>query len=337
MSVLQVIWFLLIAVLLAVYAVLDGFDLGVGIWHPFAKGDAERRKLLSLIGPVWDGNEVWLLTGGGALFAAFPHVYATVFSAMYLPLMLVLFGLILRAVSIKFRSMEEAPAWRRKWDAAFFVGSALPALLFGVAVGNILRGMPVGITRNFEGTLLTLLNPYSLLIGVTGFAMLAMHGALFIALRAEGVLRERARVWAGRAWLAFISLLGASFAASLFLPQLRLNYLAFPPLWVLPVIVLGLAFAAGALNLRQAQAKAFLASSLTVFGTMALVMATIFPRMVYSLGRPGLSLTVANSSSSERTLGVMFVLAIIGMPIVIGYTIWAYRAFFGKAGNNSGY
>lgn len=337
MSALQVIWFILVAVLLAVYAVLDGFDLGVGIWHPFAKGDGERRKLMSLIGPVWDGNEVWLLTGGGALFAAFPHVYATVFSAMYLPLMLVLFGLILRAVSIKFRSMEEAPSWRRKWDAAFFVGSALPALLFGVAIGNILRGLPIGITRNFEGTLITLLNPYALLIGVTGFAMLAMHGALFITLRTEGQLLESARVWADRAWLAFISLLGASLAASIFLPQLRLNYLAFPPLWALPLIVMGLAFSAGALNLRQDQAKAFLASSLTIFGTMALVMATIFPRMVYSLGKPGLSLTVANASSSERTLGVMFVLAIIGMPIVIGYTIWAYRAFYGKAGTESGY
>lgn len=337
MSALQVIWFFLIALLLAVYAVLDGFDLGVGIWHPFAKSDGERRSLMNLIAPVWDGNEVWLLTGGGALFAAFPHVYATVFSATYLPLMLVLFGLILRAVSIKVRSMEEAPSWRRKWDAAFFIGSALPALLFGVAVGNILRGLPVGITRNFEGTLLTLLNPYALLIGVTGFAMLAMHGALFIALRAEGQLLARARIWAGRSWLAFISLLGASFTASLFMPQLRLNYVAFPPLWVLPVIVLGLAFTAGAMNLRQAQAKAFVASSLTVFGTMALVMATIFPRMVYSLGKPGLSLTVANASSSERTLGVMFLLAIIGMPIVIGYTIWAYRAFYGKAGAESGY
>jgi cytochrome bd ubiquinol oxidase subunit II len=337
MSALQVIWFILVAVLLAVYAVLDGFDLGVGIWHLFAKGDGERRSLMGLIGPVWDGNEVWLLTGGGALFAAFPHVYATVFSAMYLPLMLVLFGLILRAVSIKFRSMEEAPVWRRRWDVAFSVGSALPALLFGVAVGNILRGLPVGITRNFEGTLLTLLNPYALLIGVTGFAMLAMHGALFIALRTEGQLMVRANIWAGRAWLTFISLLGASFAASLFLPQLRINYLAFPPLWILPVIVLGLAFTAGVMNMRQSQAKAFLASSLTVLGTMALVMASMFPRMVYSLGRPGLSLTVANASSSEKTLGVMLLLAIIGMPIVIGYTIWAYRAFFGKAGAASGY
>ncbi len=337
MSELQITWFFIIALLLAVYAVLDGFDLGVGIWHLFAKGDGERRSLLNIIGPVWDGNEVWLVTGGGALFAAFPHVYATVFSAMYIPLMLVLLGLILRAVSIEFRSHEESPAWRGKWDAAFAFGSALPALLFGVAMGNILRGMPVGVSRNFEGTLLTLLNPYALLIGLTGFVMLAMHGALFIALNAEGELASRARRWAQAAWMAFIALLIASLAASLLLPQLRLNYEAFPLLWALPAIVLGCAVAAGILSMRGVALAAFIASSLTVFGTMALVMASIFPRMVYSLGKPGLSLTVANASSSERTLGVMLIMALIGMPIVIGYTIWVYRVFFGAKNAENGY
>jgi cytochrome d ubiquinol oxidase subunit II len=336
MSALQVIWFVLIAVLLATYAVLDGFDLGVGIWHLFAKGDG-RRTLLNAIGPFWDGNEVWLLTGGGAVFAAFPHVYATVFSALYLPLILVLLALILRAVSVEFRSMEESPAWRRSWDAAFAFGSALPALLFGVALGNIIRGLPIGITRNFEGNLLTLLNPYALLVGVTGFALLAMHGALYITVKTEGDLAERARVWAGRTWIALLLLYVASVAVSFTLPQALINYKAFPVLWLLPVIVLAVMFVPGVLNQQRKARAAFIFSAATVASVMVLVMATIFPRMVYSLGKPSLSLTVANASSSERTLLVMLILALLGMPFVVGYTIWVYKAFAGKAKAERGY
>jgi cytochrome d ubiquinol oxidase subunit II len=337
MSELQIIWFILIAILLATYTVLDGFDLGVGIWYLAVKGDDSRRTLLNAIGPFWDGNEVWLLTGGGALFAAFPHVYATVFSALYLPLILVLVGLILRAVSIEFRNMEESPAWRRRWDFAFALGSILPALLFGVALGNIIRGLPIGLTHSFEGNLLTLLSLYALLIGVTGFALLAMHGALYIVLKTEGSLAESARKWAGWTWIALLLLFITSIAASFLLPQALINYKAFPALWLLPIIVLGMVFLPGVLNQQRKARAAFAASAAAVAGVMVLVMATIFPRMVYSLGRPSLSLTVANASSSERTLAAMLIIALLGMPFVVGYTIWAYRAFAGKAKVERGY
>jgi len=177
MSFLQVAWYFLIGLFLLVYAILDGFDLGVGFWYLFAKKEDHRRLLLNAIGPVWDGNEVWLLTGGAAIFAAFPQIYATVFSGFYLALMLVIFGLIFRAVSIEFRDKGESPGWRNFWGAAFGIGSILAALLFGVAVGNILRGLPLDEHGNFTGTFFTLLNPYALLIGLLGFVMFATHGA----------------------------------------------------------------------------------------------------------------------------------------------------------------
>ena len=173
---LQVTWYFLIGFLLTVYAVLDGFDLGVGFWHLFTKSDEDRRVLLNAVGPVWDGNEVWLITGGGALFAAFPHVYATVFSGMYLALMLVLYALIFRAVSMEFRSKDPSARWRAGWDAAFSLGSVVPALLFGVALGNLLRGLLLDATKTYVGGFFNLLNPYALLIGVVGLAMIATHG-----------------------------------------------------------------------------------------------------------------------------------------------------------------
>ena len=206
MSTLQVIWFLLIGILLAGYAILDGFDLGVGFWHLFGKKDEERRIFIRSIGPVWDGNEVWLLTAGGALFAAFPPVNASVFSGFYLALVLVLLGLIFRVVSIEFRNQLEDPSWRRRWDLAFSLGSALPALLFGVALGNLVRGLLLDESGDYIGGFFALLNPYSLLVGVTGVAMFATHGALYLALKTEGELQVRARGWASRAWIAYLVL-----------------------------------------------------------------------------------------------------------------------------------
>ena len=331
MTALQVTWFFLIGVLLVGYAILDGFDLGVGIWHLFAKGDENRRKLLNAIGPVWDGNEVWLLTGGGAIFAAFPHVYATVFSGLYLAMLLLLLGLIFRAVSIEFRSKVASHRWRGIWDTAFAVGSALPALLFGVAMGNILRGLPLSESKDFAGTFFGLLNPYALMIGVLGFVMFATHGANYIVLKTEGQLADQARSWARRSSVAYLGLFIVAVVVTVITqPQLLANCRARPFLWVVPAVALIAIVMTGVANRRGQARDAFVWSTVSIAGLMAMCAAGIFPNIVPALNDPELSLTIANASSSARTLTVMLVVALIGMPLVLIYTGWIYYTFRGK-------
>jgi cytochrome d ubiquinol oxidase subunit II len=332
MSGLQVTWFLLIGLLLTVYAILDGFDLGVGFWHRFTRKDSDRRALLNAIGPVWDGNEVWLLTGGGAIFAAFPPVYASVFSGLYLALMLVLLALIFRAVSVEFRSKVESPAWRGAWDFAFSSGSSLIALLLGVALGNLLRGLPLDANGNFTGDFFTLLNPYAVLIGLTGFAMLIHHGALYIQLKTDGELSDRARHWAAFSWVLYLVLfLTAAIVTVASQPRLLVNYSAAPILWAIPILALACVVLAGVFNIKKRAGLAFIFSSLSIGGMMAIAGAALFPDLVPALGAPEHSLTLYNSSSSELTLKTMLILALIGMPLVLGYTIWIYKAFAGKS------
>jgi cytochrome d ubiquinol oxidase subunit II len=333
MSALQVIWFVLIGVLLTGYAVLDGFDLGVGCWHLFSRKDEDRRAQLNAIAPVWDGNEVWLLTGGGAIFAAFPHVYATVFSGFYLALMLVLLGLILRAVSVEFRGKEASPRWRAVCDVGFAVGSILPALLFGVAIGNVLRGLPLDEAKNFTGSFFSLLNPYALLIGLTGLAMFATHGAVYLTVKTSGELAERAKGWAAQAWAAFLALfVVATLTTIVMQPHLLKNYGALPALWIVPVITPLCIVMAGVLNRKGRAMQAFLASALSIAGVMAMIAIGLFPNLVPALNSPNLSLTIMNASSSELTLKVMFILALLGMPLVLAYTAWVYYIFRGKVG-----
>ncbi len=331
MSELQVIWFVLIGVLLAGYAVLDGFDLGVGFWHLFTKTDEDRRASLGTISPVWDGNEVWLLTGGGALFAAFPHVYATVFSGFYLALMLVIASLIARAVSVEYRSKDASPRWRAGWDCAFAAGSVTASLLFGVALGNVMRGLPLDEARNFTGNFFTLLNPYALLVGLTGVAMFATHGALYLRLKTEGNLSERAKGWAGKAAWAFMALFLVTLLVSIvFQPHLRTNYKAIPALWVIPLLALVCMAAVRVLNRADHAAGAFVCSAFSIVLVMAMVAIGLFPNLVPALNDSALSLTVSNSSSSPLTLKVMLIIALTGMPIVIAYTAWIYYIFRGK-------
>lgn len=321
---LQLIWFLLIGVLLVGYAILDGFDLGVGMLHLFiAKSDRERRVLLNSIGPVWDGNEVWLLTAGGAIFAAFPKVYATVFSGFYLALMLLLTALILRAVSLEFRSKVKAPSWRAMWDAAFAFGSFVPALLFGVAIGNLLRGVPIGVDGEFAGTFLGLLNPFSVNVGLLSVAMFLMQGASWLSLRTEDALRARAVRVARGAWAAFAALwvlvtIYARFEA----PHLWTNY-ANPLTWIAPLacaaFVAAYPFVSGG--------RAFLISSLAIAALIAIMGQALYPFMVPALGDLANSLTIRNASSTPLTLKVMLAIALMGMPFVVGYTIWIYRSF----------
>lgn len=333
MNALQLTWGLLIGVLLTGYVILDGFDLGVGFWYLFARKDEERRSLLAAIAPFWDGNEVWLVAAGGALFAAFPHAYATVFSGFYLPLMMVVVGLIFRAVSIEFRNESASLAWRKLWDAGFAFGSMVPALLFGVAAGNLLRGLPLDDSGNFAGSLRTLLNPYALLVGGTGLAMFATHGALYIATKTEGELEHRARRWAHRSWMVYVILLIGTVIATILGPA---HLFANAPAVVILLVVAGVAVGfVGLMNRRCESNRAFLSSCLAIAALFATMAAAIFPNLApASQGDP---LTIYNASSSPLTLKVMLIVAVIGMPIVLAYQIWVRQVFRGKVGAETSY
>lgn len=325
MIALQYTWFILLGVLFAGYAVLDGFDLGVGLWYPLVKKDEQRRSLLRAIGPVWDGNEVWLLTGGGALFAAFPPVYASVFSGFYLALLLVLLGLILRATGIEFRNKVASTGWHKIWDGAFFVGSFLPALLFGVALGNLVRGLELDSEGNYVGGFWALLNPYALTVGLAGLAMFATHGALYIILKTEGELRPQGRAWAARAWIAYLVLFLVCAAWSLAVYQRELAAWAAAAALVALFAIAGI----GYFNRAGSSLKAFICSALSIVALFCATGASLFPNLVPASNDPALSLTIFNASSSQNTLTIMLILTLIGMPMVVGYTIFIYRLFAG--------
>jgi len=325
-SALQVTWFIIIGLFLTVYAILDGFDLGAGFWHLFVKKDEERRTLLSAIGPFWDGNEVWLLTGGGAIFAAFPHVYATVFSGMYLALLFAIFSLIFRALSIEFRNKVDSDRWRKFWDVSFAIGSMLPAILFGVAAGNVLRGMELNSVMNYSGTFLDLLNPYALLAGLLSFSLFALHGAAYLAWKTKGDLPLQARRWAYMAGIASAAIFALFFISTIITqPHLMQNYYKHFYLWLLPLMALAALLKVLHSNVRGEDRNAFLASSFSIAAIMATMAVMLFPNTVIALGNPGLNLTVMNSSSSPLTLTVMLIIAAIGMPLVISYHVWSYK------------
>ena len=328
---LNMIWFLLVGVLIIGYAILDGFDLGVGVLHLFARSEEERRVHINAIGPVWDGNEVWLLTGGGALFAAFPIVYATVFSGFYLALMLLLVALIFRAVSMEFRGKVDSPGWKKAWDVAFGIGSLLPAVLFGVAFGNILRGIPLDAAHNYTGSFFTLLNPYAVLIGVLSLVLFTMHGAIYLAMKTEGGLQARIIRWITPLWMSTVGLyLIATLATMIESPFLFEGMLSNPLFYVLFLVLLAACLFIPVAAKAGRFGRAFTASSVTIAMMIGLSALSLFPRLVPALDDLPLSLTIYNASSSEATLTTMLVIALIGMPLVIAYTIFIYRAFKGK-------
>lgn len=326
LSLLQNIWYILIGVLLIGYSILDGFDLGIGSLLSFlAKNETDKRTLYNAIGPFWDGNEVWLLTGGGALFAAFPHVYATVFSGFYLALMLVLFALIFRAVALEFGSHDEK---RKKfWEWAFVIGSFLPALLYGVALGNVLVGIPLDDRMEFTGNFFTLLRPFPLIVGLLGLTAILMQGATYAAMKTEGQLQQNAKKAINILWVVFIVLLTLSFiAALLFKSGVAGNVLAY----IAALVVLVAWYLVKRANQQGKEGQAFFMSSLAFLGLWGIVGAIHYPNLVTASNDPNLSLTISNASSTQLTLTVMFIIAVIGMPIVISYTIYAYRVFKGK-------
>ncbi len=330
-SFLQVIWFLLIGVLFTGYAILDGFDLGVGVLSLFAKGDRERRIHLNAIGPVWDGNEVWLLTGTGALFAAFPVVYATVLSGFYLAIMLLLVALIFRAVSMEFRGKVESPAWRSVWDWCFGLGSLVAALLFGVAFGNILRGVPLAADGAYLGNFFTLLNPFSIVVGLLSLVLFVMHGALYMRTKVEGELLDRITGWASKSWFAVVGLYVVATLLGIFSAKfLFAGLLANAVFWLLFIILMvSIVYIPFAINQRK-PLTAFLASSLVILCMLGLGGVSLFPMIVPSSIDLAYSLTITNASSTPRALTTMLIIALIGMPLVIAYTWYIYRVFKGK-------
>jgi len=328
---LNTVWFSLVGVLLIGYAVLDGFDLGVGALHLFARGETERRTALNAIGPFWDGNEVWLVTGGGALFAAFPHVYATAFSGFYVAFMLFLFVIIFRATAIEFRGKVEGAGWRAMWDALFSAASAFIALLAGVALGNVARGIPIGPDKEFAGGFLGLLNPYALLVGLTTLALFAMHGAIYLSLKTEGEFNERVRGWAGRAVSAFIVLYVILTAATLLsLPHMTARFKESPLLLTVPAVtVLALANVVREMR-RRRDLRALVSSGVVIAGLLVLFGTGIYPKILISTISPEYSLDIYNAASSQKTLKIMLTIAAIGMPLVVAYTAGIYWTFRGK-------
>ena len=328
---LNTIWFLLVGILFTGYAILDGFDFGVGILHLFVKKDEDRRILLNSIGPVWDGNEVWLVTGGGALFAAFPGAYATVFSGFYNAFMLLLSALIFRAVSIEFRSKEPGKAWRQGWDIAFSVGSFLAAFLIGVALGNITRGIPLDSQGDFIGTFVGLLNPYSLLLGVTVVALFAMHGAIFLVMKTEGELQATIKGWVPRLIGVFLILFLSFNVATFFeCPDLVAVMMTRPHGFLILALDIAVALSIPRMIRKGGEFGAFLMSALTMVLLMAVLGISYFPHIVMSMPDPSNSLTIYNCASSQKTLGIMLIIAIIGIPIVLAYTVSIYWIFRGK-------
>ena len=328
---LNIAWFLLIGVLLAGYAVLDGFDLGVGVLQLFTRDEKQQDIQLAAIGPVWDGNEVWLLTAGGPMFAAFPIVYATVFSGYYLAMILLLLGLILRAVGLEFRGQIDNARWKRLWSIVVGVGSFLPSVIFGVAIGNVLRGLPITADGSLHISLLELLNPYAILVGLLSLAMFVMHGAAFLAARTDGQLRAAMARCTIVGWLAFVVLYVTATVATMFISPFIFEGLAAKPLlWILLVLLVA-AVACVPLAVRaKKHLQAFLASATTIATAVGLMGLGLFPRMVPSSVDLANSLTIYNASSTPLTLTVMLVIALIGMPLVIGYTAFIYTIFMRK-------
>ncbi len=327
----NIAWYVLVGVLLTGYAILDGFDLGVGGLHLLARGDRDRRIFLNAIGPFWDGNQVWLVTGGGALFAAFPHVYATAFSGFYTAFILLLFMLIFRGVSIHVRSLRPGSRWRGFWDGAFSVSSLTASLLIGVALGNVAWGVPIGADFNYHGNLLHQIHPYTVLTGLLVVAMFMMHGAIYLMLKTEGELNERVRGWVRPSIIAFILLyVVVTMATLLYLPHMAAPFRDHPVLFLVPALsVLAIANIPREMH-HGREMRAFLSSSITMLLLLLLFGIGMFPELIHARPDPELSMTAFNASSSQLTLKTMLILAAIGMPLVLAYTIHIYRVFQGK-------
>src|SRR5664280_2351351 len=326
---LTTVWFILIAVLWTGYFVLEGFDFGVGMLMPVLgrgeQGEVRKRVLLNTIGPVWDGNEVWLLTAGGATFAAFPNWYATMFSGLYLPLLIILVALIVRALGFDYRGKVNDPVWRKRWDLAIFAGSAIPALLWGVALTNVVMGLPINAAKEYTGNLFTLLNPVGLLGGLTTVALFLTHGAIFIALKTQGEIRREART---------LSIKLGAVAAVLAVILLTAINVSTGSIWSwVASVVAAVALLAGLFAVsRDREGWAFVGTFIAIGAAVATLFLALFPDVMPSTTRAAYSLTTTNASSTAYTLGIMTWVAAVFTPIVLVYTSWTYWAFRRRIG-----
>ncbi len=326
----QVIWFVLWSVLWAVYFMLDGFVLGAGMLYPvLAKSDQDKRIIINSVGPVWNGNEVWLLTAGGATFAAFPLTYALMFSYLYSALLLLLFALIIRGVSLEFRGKSQGAGWLKACDAGILVGSVLPALLLGVAFGNIFKGLPMD-AAGYHGSLLSLLNPYGLLTGALFALLFLVHGALYLSVKIKGGLSEQASAAAKKLWPVLLAFAVAFLTATAFATKLYDNYLATPVLLIVPLLAVAALAGVRIFLARGNGLMAFASSCAAIVMVVFTGVAGLFPNLIPSSLDPAYSLTAFNSSSSPYTLKIMTIVAAIFVPIVIAYKIWVYRVFRGR-------
>jgi cytochrome bd ubiquinol oxidase subunit II len=336
--VINAVWFVVLAFMLAGYAVLDGFDLGVGALHLLVpKGDRERETAINAIGPVWNGNEVWLLAAGGSMVVAFPVVYAESFSGFYLALMLVLWLLVFRGLAIEFRHQIDDPLWRQAWDVAFSLASVLLAILFGVAVGNVLRGLPLDASGRFQGTFALMLNPFAIVCGALSLASLSLHGASYLAMKTAGPLRARARAVIPPLWWAVVALVAAVFASSFVVrPDFDANFERWPALGLIPVLALAGVVGVGMCCRSRSEAdqsdrRVFLASAATIVGLLGSAAAGLFPRLLPTMyGSTGGGLDIYNGASAPGSLRIALAIYVCGMAIVIAYLVHAYRVWGGK-------
>lgn len=330
--VLEFVWFSAFVILMTGFAILDGFDLGVGILHLFSKKDEERRLMLNTIGPVWDGNEVWLVTAGGALFAGFPDVYATLFSAFYTPIMILLGGLIFRAVAIEFRSKEPMAWWRWTWDVLFSLASFVIALGLGVVMGNLIAGIPLDEHKEFSGDIWNLIHPYSLLIGILVVALFSMHGIIYVLMKTEGVFHDKMRGWVNPAIISFIMCYAIATAATLiYQPHMAESIRERPYIFFVAVLNM---FAIANIPREIHKGRdgfAFISSCVNIICLMALYGIGTYPNAVRAINDPkNLSLTIWNAASSQATLEILLLISLVGIPLVVGYTVAIYWIFKGK-------
>ncbi len=324
-------WFLVVGAVFTGYAILDGFDLGAGALHLFFNKEESRRTALNAIGPVWDGNEVWLVIGGGALFAGFPEVYATIFSAFYIPFMLFLTVLILRAISIEFRSKEPMLWWRKLWDITYSISSILIAVLLGIILGNIMQGIPINKNFEYVGGLFNLLNPYAIITGITVLALFMMHGATYLIMKTENRLHTKLRILAKNTSRFFvISYVTLTMATLIYLPQASEKFRLHPLLFLVPVLTILTIINTRRLLEKGVFFKAFLSSSLTSALLLITVTINLFPNIVISTINPAFNITIYNGASSQKSLGIMLTIAAIGVPLVAAYTSFVFWTFRGK-------
>lgn len=325
-------WFLVVGGLFSGYAILDGFDFGAGAWHLFFKKEKNRRIALNAVGPVWDGNEVWLVIGGGALFAGFPVVYATLFSSMYVPFMLFLLFIIFRAISIEFRSKETMLWWRKMWDISYSVSSIMLAFLLGVVLGNVLLGIAIDENYNYRGGgFFEFLNPYAIMTGVSTLALFMSHGAIYLLLKTEGRMFAKLTFLLKRGMIFFMVSFGiTTLYTLLYIPHLSDAFKSDPALFIVPLM----AFLSIANVPRMANKKkyksAFLFSALSISFLLILVAIELYPNMLLSTIDPAYNIDIYKAASSEKSMGIMLIIVAIGAPLVLAYTIFVYRTFKGK-------